>query len=1287
MPSSAKPRPVHRCSVQPPITRAVMLVVAVTATAFGPRQRQILLPYSNAPAGPVKYTFSPVSTSWQIYACSSLSSAGAVRDSVIVIATAAVGGSGAALRFGWETDDTVGRMLSRRTVWMFTGGVGAAAVDATHSGVASPTAKPLVPPFGVLRINASTPCRTESSTSHRAVSSLVEIADSRDVCRGLAQLSTQMEQGGAHLARFTISPLEPDVVMRVTPEPSALRPAAHIQSLIRQHFGDFADRSIELLHCYQRLNDDHWANDPNTFREGVMKRADIVNPFINFYYTVSLVSSHPPRLRDEISKILIDYQTLFAQQVLLPLQSGEGVDLHKISVRYLRDFRWLAPQHHTREPHPEGFADEQGNLHLWAQVNGAEVQLSVPWVDTLRLLVGQVGVAVLAQLGHPSGLSGKREILRWLRANRALLSMATNMELGRWPASLQVRFLQDATFAAEAATLYNIPQEDTLIRASFTPSFGWWRIEQDPNFEKCKTFARGVLDNYYGHQLLDCTVLAPIWLRQPEVLSVELYLLYTTESMTSYLLQCLMAHLEPSAVMMHRIHDILDELQDLLQRNSLKIPIPIPYNLLPLNDFPLDLFLVCNSTQEVGRKARDALDVDQWFLALKTVITNPGRFLSKRPREWIRCLCAAIGAFYVLYNDVDYDLVPTHLHETVQMALHTAWKLVPQRLPELRYILPYPPVIPRRIREQYRDVYGSTSADSHQALTQHLTKAIDSVIARGENFIAAETSSTRRNVADDSLEDFTSPSRPAEALQRVENIGEFHSTTPAAPPAESIPRSKVDGYPLPNDNTQALPIPSGGHGNDGLIAQDADDRHFLPTSHDHDDPPDPEASAANNPPGPDDLGWNVPAQLQGWGENVPRRPEESGWNASLNLEYSGSTDPPPAASYTSHRLHQGSVTTHSSGPVPPSPPQNPTTSPIRQPLAVLSTDHSTRLSGARPDGPIASSHTASCQGSQALGPRSQGSDASGLDRDLAQSSPTESVVHPPRKKARLAEKMQPDRKARHGKCDTAIVTTKRVAAAPARRGRRTTRLDVRQDPQRAVLSWYNEGNSFDFPIWISREVVRLKRQSLFYKNSMGEVVVREFDPVLVLPSQISAELIRKWGWVVTAYPGECSMTYSHGHYRCQDCQAVDYGQDPHHCKQLKKTKKIRLPPPDDQYTGFLVRRQPAEGDPDDSQEESVNGPTWHQIAEICIDTPPSLCFVCSARGRPCYKCLENFKDIPRQTFMKPLDQWVEGQRPNADVIWERLCIIQQWFQWIQSRPQTKSEKQQSNKREASLAAA
>ncbi|KZT50038.1 hypothetical protein CALCODRAFT_538839, partial [Calocera cornea HHB12733] len=567
---------------------------------------------------------------------------------------------------------------------------------------------------------------------------------------------------------------EPNVVLRLTDERYGKGFAADIHCRVLEQFGDFVEGTIDTLLQYHRLQRDHGIENPLMFRRAVMKRADILNPLIQFYYTLSLASCHPARLRDEIAEVLSGYGLLFSRNALLPFGGGEGLKVDLIPISYLRRFNWLAPQHDEIDPRPDDFADGDGNLRLWAEVGAAEVQVSVPWNDTLRLLFGQVGLGVLSQLGSPSELSGKREILRWLRANHdiwaILISTATKLQIGLWPALLQARFIQDAMFAAEASILHSIAHEETILNSTFTPCVVrtyvlgrfptifamvppaaqahvnrqlWWRFEMEQNFDTGRAFAQRILDKYYGARLLETALVAPRWKRQPGILSVELYLLYICDPITSYLIQCLMAHLKPTTMMMHRITDLLHELLVLLDRNSLNLPIPVPFNLLPVDDIPLDLLVGCDSTQEVGRKARNTMDAAAWTRALRSIVTDRSRQYQKDPVQWIRWFCAAI----------------------VQTVLHIVYTVVPTRFEELAYLLSYPPLIPRRIREQCRDLYGNTSVHSYHALANFITSAAQSFTTLGKQDPREQTSSTGSNVGGAWRADVASHGRSGQATE------------------------------------------------------------------------------------------------------------------------------------------------------------------------------------------------------------------------------------------------------------------------------------------------------------------------------------------------------------------------------------------------------------------------------------------------------------------------------------------------------------------------------------------
>ncbi|KZT62629.1 hypothetical protein CALCODRAFT_505405 [Calocera cornea HHB12733] len=831
----------------------------------------------------------------------------------------------------------------------------------------------------------------------------------------------------------------PDVVMRFKGEPSAPRCASRIRNVVLEHFDQFANSTVDLLLSYHRLHEANSTNDPSTLRQHVMKRAEIVK-----YPEYCSTTRH------------------------------YSLDM--------RCYRWNLEKGWTLRKYPSGLNEScAGSLS------------PVKWRShILKALPTNKGTFTSGHKSPVPRLSGKREVLRWLRANAdiwsCVISMSTHMEIGYWPAAIQRRFIQDAAFAAEASTLYRISQEETVLKAPFTPpvvrayvlgrfpeifasvpkselasvgSFGWWRIEQDTNFDKCKAVARNILDTYYGNELLQSTLVAPIWIREPDVLSVELYLLYATENIkfnsSTDLIPGAMSHGSPGTQS------------------------------------------ACDSTEEVGRKARNRLNSVEWLGAFRAVIRNPGKNLEMQPRSWIRCICGAIGAFYVLYHDMDYDSVPIELHEELQTVLDEAWRVVPERFPDIKYVLTYPPLIPRRIREQCRDLYGNTSVDSHRALLGHIMRLMNTVDPSSEQFTTKHTSSSQPHIGGGCSNHIALHSGPTRTPQETDNMDGFHTTHSVQRLHEQLAQRDADGASITGDKTLELQVSALAHAAD-RISYTAENSVMPSLPHDHD-----------NPPVLDGLDY---------AEN----------SESLSLPHNHDNPPDLDAPHTNDGAHKKTALHHTDHPDRGSSPSRTTSSALTNLMSVTLSEQPTHLAQASPS---ASSQVTSKQASPSLGsglPKGVLSATIGHLTERSADARTEPAVdtsrdkEPPQKKARLGTKKQPRRRSHSAKGTVSVVAGKTLVVTPAPAAARRTRLDVRSDPRRAILDWYYSGNRFDVPIWISYRIVRLKTAMLYYKNSMGDIVGYQFDPVLVPPEEVTAEMIRKWGWVVTAWPNECSMT-------------------------------------------------------------------------------------------------------------------------------------------------------------------
>ncbi|KZT49995.1 hypothetical protein CALCODRAFT_539455, partial [Calocera cornea HHB12733] len=176
-----------------------------------------------------------------------------------------------------------------------------------------------------------------------------------------------------------------------------------------------------------------------------------------------------------------------------------------------------------------------------------------------------------------------------------------------------------------------------------------------------------------------------------------------------------------------------------------------------------------------------------------------------------------------------------------------------------------------------------------------------------------------------------------------------------------------------------------------------------------------------------------------------------------------------------------------------------------------------------------------------------------------------------------------------------VVATRTSSQATTSAGTQAERLEnalqsVKDDPQRRILQWYYDGQEFTIPIWICAPTVFVKQKVAKYCGTSGSEAWHEFDAVVVSPRELSASLIRKWGWVMTQWrPEEC-------------CTLVIAGY------KIKQWNSME---------------DPAEDDPSDSTSQPHNEIPWYEVTEFCEHLPVGkgtkcYCLSCTTRGYKCY---------------------------------------------------------------------
>ncbi|KZT55023.1 hypothetical protein CALCODRAFT_485070 [Calocera cornea HHB12733] len=358
---------------------------------------------------------------------------------------------------------------------------------------------------------------------------------------------------------------------RIAPDGPRIRELAHT------HIPEFVQKTYDVLIHFWNLNPTANTLNVDVLKEGLIRKSRLLNPYIRFYYFISLSYRHPRVLEAAIQGVFDECELLWQRNIRPPLlSSAAGLDLDCLPAGYFVGLNFLEWKPRLACPKPN-MVDDEGGLSLWADVQGKRQQVVVPPQDVLRLLYGQLAVSMLEGLGVAPSVSDqgeehKAQVQKRLHTVKVLWDTihetAQLLGLDVWPANLQLRLVRDIRYAAEGCILQSLSPEDTILNGRRTPQIfrfyalgrlpalysnvpsgirsKWdpthWFEEDKPEIDRQSSdYVYQLIFSQYSPSILMSTLVDPQWVLPASKDSMELYLLYATDHLgtfyTAYSLQ------------------------------------------------------------------------------------------------------------------------------------------------------------------------------------------------------------------------------------------------------------------------------------------------------------------------------------------------------------------------------------------------------------------------------------------------------------------------------------------------------------------------------------------------------------------------------------------------------------------------------------------------------------------------------------------------------------------------------------------------------------------------------
>ncbi|EJU02125.1 hypothetical protein DACRYDRAFT_99876 [Dacryopinax primogenitus] len=774
-----------------------------------------------------------------------------------------------------------------------------------------------------------------------------------------------------------------------------------------------------------------------------------------------MADNHPPTLSDSIDKCFTEFLRIQRTTDFCP---ELALELDK-----------LPRKHWTTLGLPEGAGDtivkghpilqNDGSIFVWAVLEKNIQQAAVSWTDALRILYAQLAIANLSQLGDMPDLSvqplpqkGKvvRKISSMTSAWQLVIETGKSMRLGPWSAPLQLRFVQDAQWSKMACALFDIPFYHSILNQQWTPpvfrnyALGWipdilfsLPPQHQPRIDPVRWWkgdiigasvraqCQALLDSTYGALILQRKWYRPTWYSDASLTdSVELYLYYVTDPVTSYLLHCQMAGITPKSPFTDEIVGLLNDLNELLVKHP-GLFIPIPLNLLPLDVVPLSTASRCPMVNGLGRLPPGAqVALQRWNDQLcKSVKPQDFDSNANSRRMWMLTVFGRV-------------------HD-----LRTAYQLL-QSLPGERRNDRYtidPSTIPGRIRQSCSTQYGYQVQQLEEDFRLHIRKMRATVVVAWDKSANAET--IQRLIAEQERGQRSIARLGAQSAPMTINEANTASNEPAQVShdlhSNNHAASIVDEVPL----VLALPPPS------------STQRDLRRTSQ------------SNLQVSTEEKETNVAQQAPSTVSD-PRNTKSLCTVDGADIDITLSED---------RRLPTATT-------LRPSKPraQRDSVRPHNHPLGTSS---------------------------KSLMPAS----------DLEDN--TRPAKRPRREQTPSSRAPAHSEGSRHGGQVSSTIN--------APKGRHPGPAQAHCiERYRELMKWYHRVPTYEIPISISLRTVFLKQKVKKHDGRPTLAARRPSDPVFYRHSEVTAQLIRQHGWIVTRWEGEASVVFSHGIYRCQACQAT-----------------------------------------------------------------------------------------------------------------------------------------------------
>ncbi|KZT50871.1 hypothetical protein CALCODRAFT_513043 [Calocera cornea HHB12733] len=461
---------------------------------------------------------------------------------------------------------------------------------------------------------------------------------------------------------------------------------------------------------------------------------------------------HPQSLQEHIQSVLQASHLLRTNKHAVPMDEGKGLAVKQLPQRYYLGYTTFAHLCTGERPSPSSILDKNGALKLYCRENGVLLQLRIDWLERTELAFGLLFEKIFLLFGSVPVLhvDPPEKHLIYQQCVRRLWRLAHKfqeaLQLDFGPGVLDLLRLQHCIHARQLMAVLDIPQHDTVLSCKCTPiafvRFALGRIpdrwittpsatrdqmQTGPWWNWTDVLRHQALvasiDRQFGTSLVSSILAAPQWQSRPNPVSTQLYIRVVLDYSIRYAVQLYLCNIKPHVLMNKNIQLLLEQLLALQHATPRPIDkLPIPINILPMQDLPVHLLQGCTKMDILDPLTSEALDVHYWSWKIRSA-WNVG---TRGSVAHLSAVSETLGLLYATFDEEAVESLGRDLCREMMKQLHFVQSAAFQSRTLVEEFAPDVLLVPLHIRQLHTNVYKLSDAEQLQQSREYLLHSMRS---------------------------------------------------------------------------------------------------------------------------------------------------------------------------------------------------------------------------------------------------------------------------------------------------------------------------------------------------------------------------------------------------------------------------------------------------------------------------------------------------------------------------------------------------------------------------------